>query len=31
MELKGSKTDKNLMFVFAGESEAGINIHFYAS
>ena len=27
MELKGSKTEKNLMEAFAGESQAEINIH----
>lgn len=31
MELKGSKTEKNLMTAFAGESEARVKYEYYAS
>ena len=31
MELKGSKTEQNLMAAFAGESQASIKYQYYAS
>ena len=31
MELKGSKTEKNLMAAFAGESQAHTKYQYYAS
>ena len=31
MELKGSKTEKNLMAAFAGESQASVKYQYYAS
>ena len=31
MELKGSKTEKNLMAAFAGESQACVKYQYYAS
>ena len=31
MELKGSKTEKNLMAAFAGESRACVKYQYYAS
>lgn len=31
MELKGSKTEKNLMTAFAGESQACVKYQYYAS
>ena len=31
MDLKGSKTEKNLMTAFAGESQARVKYQYYAS